>query len=103
MILGDSPLWERRSQNSVQIPLSSFNTDVVSFTYSDSYYAFAGTTLRGIPIPEAPHRAKLFVKDELSDIVKEFGLPPGYTDPDEQFDVYVEAQIWDDSPLAEYL
>jgi hypothetical protein len=103
MVLGDSPYWERAAQHRLRIPLSCFRSEIISFTFSDSFYAFSKTTLRGIPIPDAPHRATVFTKHDVERIVDDFGLPPGYADSEEPFDVYIEAQIWDDSPLEAYL
>jgi hypothetical protein len=49
----------------------------------------------------APHRRTVYQLDELDDALREHGWPPGYADPQEEFDVYVEAQVWDDAPLRE--
>jgi hypothetical protein len=103
MILGRSPYWEKVEPNVVVVPLSNFPPDVISFTYTDSYYTFSDATLRGRPIPPRPHRRTVYRLCELDDVVREFGMPPGYVNADEEFDVYIEAQIWDDQPLQEYL
>jgi hypothetical protein len=40
---------------------------------------------------------------ELDEVVREFGMPPGYANVNEEFDVYIEAQVWDDQPLQGFL
>jgi len=37
--------------------------------------------------------------DELPTVVAQFALPPGSTNPDELFDVDIEADIWDEHAL----
>lgn len=103
MILGRSTHWEILEPNVVTVPLAALKNDAVSFTYTDSFYTYSATTLRGIPIPAQPHRGKVYCLDELDELVAAFGLPPGYDDPDERFDLYIEAQIWDDAPLDRIL
>jgi hypothetical protein len=103
MILGRSPYWEKMEPNVVVVPLADFPPDIISFTYTDSFYAFSDATLRGRPIPLKPHRRTVYRLAELDYVVREFGMPPGYANPNEEFDVYIEAQIWDDQPLQEFL
>ena len=102
-VFGDSPHWERLSDNALRVPLSSFHPDIISFTFSDSFYTFSDTTLRGIPIPATPHRCTVYMKQELFRIIDELGLPRGYSNPDEEFELYIEAQVWDDSPLQHHM
>lgn len=103
MILGRSPYWEKMEPNVVVVPLAHFPSDIISFTYTDSFYTFSEATLRGRPIPLKPHRRTVYRLHELDEVVREFGMPPGYADVNEEFDVYIEAQIWDDQPLQESL
>jgi hypothetical protein len=103
MILGRSALWEEKEPNAVAVPLRVFSCDIISFTYSDSFYTFSDKTLHGTLIPSALHRGRVYRLDELTDAVREFGMPPGYTNPTEEFDAYIEAQIWDDRPLWRYV
>jgi hypothetical protein len=84
----------------VELPLSALPADLLSFTYCDSFYTFSATTLRGVAIPHAAHRSTLYRLEDLAAAVARFGLPAGYRDPEDQLDVYIEAQVWDDAVLA---
>ena len=102
LILGRSPHWEAIGCKSLSIPLAHFDPDVISLTYTDSVYTFSPITLRGIEIPDRPHRRTVYRVEELESIVARFGLPPGYTNPDELFDTYIEAQVWDEDCLIPF-
>ncbi len=102
LILGRSTHWEQQGARSLTIPLAHFDPDVVSITYTDSYYTFFPTTLRGIPIPVKPHRGMVYRLDDLGILVQEFGLPAGYSNPEEHFDVYIEAQVWDEDVVQPF-
>jgi hypothetical protein len=103
LVLGQSRHWEKMVANSVCIPLAEIGADVVSFTFTDSFYTYSERTLHGRVIPPAPHRRIVFTLHELEDAIHQFGMPRGYSDPSEEFDVYIEAQLWTDGPLRELL
>ena len=103
MILGRSPHWEELEPHVVVVPLTKFSSDKISFTYTDSFYTFSDSTLHGRSIPKTPHHRTVYRMGDIHDVVRQYGMPPGYTDPNEEFDVYIEAQIWDDVPLQNYL
>jgi len=81
----------------LRIPLAAFPVESVSFTYGDTFPALRyqdGKTYRG----------QVYTLAELPALVEEFGLPQvwnatGKLGPDR----YIEAQVWDDSPLRPYL
>jgi len=77
----------------LRISLSAFRSDVVSFTYGDTFPAMRFADGK-------PTRGKIYTLDELPSLVQEFGLPQvwnanGTGGPDR----YIEAQVWDDEPV----
>lgn len=102
-VLGRSHIWGKMEPKVLEIPRAECSAEWTSFTYTDSYYTFQTQTLRGIRIPAQPHRGQLYRLDELHRVIDEFGLPPGYADHTEEFDVYIEVQIWSDHPLQHIL
>ncbi len=79
----------------LEVPLARFDPRIVSFTYGDSFPAMRHNDGK-------PHRGQVFTRDELPSLVEQFGLPQQRvetTGPDR----YIEAQVWDDGPLGEWL
>jgi len=77
----------------VQIKLTSIPESCVSFTYGDSFPAMNvqdGKTYRG----------QVYAVSELEEVVKRYGLPQEWN-PDGSGgpERYIEAQVWDDTPL----
>jgi hypothetical protein len=105
MVLGTFSLWESPDFEAVRIPLGQFPSEVISFTYTDSFYAFESTSLRGKAIPPRPYHRQVFRSEELPSLIDESGLhaEKWKCDPQAEFDVYIEAQIWSDEPLKQYL
>ncbi len=85
-------------------PLREVATEVLSFTFTDSYFNFSERNLRGSAIPPRPYHGRVYQVDDLPALVDEFGLPGERWrhEPDRVFDVYIEAQIWDDASLAAF-
>jgi hypothetical protein len=104
-VLGAFSLWETDGSLKVQIPLSSVPDALLSFTLTDSFFNYRATNLRGVPIPGRPYHGELFTRRELSEAIREHGLPGDAwrTDPARLFDVYVEAQLWGDGPIEPFL
>lgn len=80
----------------LRIPLVRFDAATVSFTYGDIFPAMRYTDGK-------PYRRQIYTLAELPALVREFGLPQvwnadGANGPDR----YIEAQVWDDRPLAPY-
>jgi len=87
------------SARRVIVPLDALPSEIISFTYLDSMVCDAL-----LHNPEhAPENCKQFAelaclnqvyrREELSDLIREFGLPRG---------TYLEAQVWADDPLNPY-
>ncbi len=89
----------------LSIPLSLFDSDMISFTYPDSMPSF------NIPRTERgefylkPFHGKVFTKDEIIEVVKTYGLPGNKWKVEEawRYDRFIEAQIWDVRPIEKFL
>jgi hypothetical protein len=77
----------------------------MSFTYTDSWPTYVDLDLEGNRIPRKPQYGMLFRLEELDELFRKHGWPGDRwkSDPDWEHDLYVEAQIWSDEPLAAYL
>jgi hypothetical protein len=81
----------------LSIPISSFAPDVLSFTYGDTFPALRLQDGR-------PYRGQVYSLAELGALIEQYGLPQAWN-PDGQHgpERYIEAQVWDDTPLQPYL
>ncbi len=99
MILGASPWvlgWYEEGCE-VCIPLKSVSPQAISFTYGDSFPAMRFQDGK-------PYRGQVYTLSELPGILEQYGLPQEWN-PDGRFgpERYIEAQLWDDGPVKEYL
>lgn len=99
MILG-SCLWLMswyQSGCELRIPLAQFEPTQVSFTYGDSFPAMRYGDGK-------PYRRQVYTLAELPDVVACYGLPQEWNpDGAKGPDRYIEAQVWDDRPLREWV
>jgi hypothetical protein len=99
MILGTCPWlldWYRNGCE-MRIPLMQFDPEILSFTYGDTFPALCF-------VDGKPFRGQVYCLEELPELVHKFGMPQALN-PDGKIglDRYIEAQIWDDTPLLTYL
>jgi hypothetical protein len=99
MILGTCPwlkTWYVEGQE-LQIKLDCFPEICVSFTYGDSFPAMNYNDGK-------PYRGQVYTQNELTQVIERYGLPQVWN-PDGKGgpERYIEAQVWDDVPLKEYL
>ncbi len=98
MILGTSAWLKSWYQDGQElcIPLAEFSPTSVSFTYGDLFPAMRYQDGK-------PYRRQVYLMTELESLIQQFGLPQT-VNPDGHFgpDRYIEAQIWDDTPLLPY-
>ncbi len=81
----------------VHIPLRDFNPRCVSFTYGDTFPAMRYAD-------DKPYRRQVYTVSELDGLIALYGLPQVWNaDGTHGPDRYIEAQIWDDAPLREWL
>ena len=79
------------------IPLAKFEPEQVSFTYGDTFPAMRYADKK-------PYRRKVYTMKDLPALVKQFGLPQIWNADGQQGpDRYIEAQVWDDVVLREWL
>ena len=96
LILGACP-WVQSwyaDGRELRLPLATFDTTVVSFTYGDSFPAMRYQDGK-------PYRGQVYTLAELPGIVGQFGLPQvwnadGQLGPER----YIEAQVWGEIPVA---
>ncbi len=81
----------------LQIPLAYFPSEIVSFTYGDTFPAMRYQDGK-------PYRKQVYTLDEIPALIQEFGLPQEWN-PDGKLgpDRYIEAQIWSNIPLKSSL
>ncbi len=99
MTLGACP-WLKQwyvDGREVQIKLTAIPESCVSFTYGDSFPAMNYQDGK-------PYRGQVYTLSELEDVIKRYGLPQDWN-PDGSGgpERYIEAQVWDDAPLQEFL
>lgn len=104
-ILGESEIWAGIEPQSLRIPLHAIPSKWISFTATDSWSVYIDQDLDGNHIPRKPHYGMLYRSDELEGLFEIHGWPGDRwkTEPEWEHDIYVEAQIWSDEPLREYL
>lgn len=99
MIVGACPWLEQwyREGAALQIPLSAFRMEQISFTYGDSFPAMRYQDGK-------PYRGQVYTLPELPELIAEYGLPQEWNAAGQHGpERYIEAQIWDDEPLQTYL
>ena len=98
-ILGTCP-WLKAwyvEGRALRVPLTSVPARCVSFTYGDSFPAMNYNDGK-------PYRGQVYTLDELDEVIQKHGLPQVWN-PDGAGgpERYIEAQVWDDTPLKAYL
>ena len=90
--------WYRES-DFVKIPIAEFDVNTISFTYGDMFPTFSPRVCDG-----KEYRNKVYRYDEILELIKKYGLPQNWT-KDGQYgpERYIEAQIWSDHPIQQYL
>ncbi len=104
-VLGESEIWAKITKQSLRIPLSNIPSGQMSFTYTDSWPTYVDRDLEGKVIPRKRQYGMLFRLEELGALFREYGWPGDRwkTETEWEHDLYVEAQIWSDEPLAGYV
>ena len=89
----------------LKIPLSLFDSEMISFTYPDSMPSFnIPRTKRGKPYLK-PFHGQVFTLDEITEVVQTYGLPEDRWKVEElwRYDRFIEAQVWDVRPIEKFL
>lgn len=88
--------WYRDGRE-LNIPLEEFHPRLISFTYGDLF-----PTMRYDD--GKPYRGEVYTLAEIFQLINRHGLPQDWnSDGSRGPERYIEAQIWDDAPLARFL
>jgi hypothetical protein len=91
------------------LPIAGLPSIVTSFTYPDSFTATGLVADFGLPYEARPYHHRAFRIEELSEVIKRYGLPPDEPAPVYQgyqnriFEKYIEVQVWSDAPVEKFL
>jgi hypothetical protein len=81
----------------IRILLTHFKPGIVSFTYGDTFPAMRYQDGK-------PYRGQVYTLDELPELIHSYGLPQEWNaEGDHGPDRYIEAQIWADEPIKQFL
>ena len=96
---------DRSRPASIVMQLAEFSPTTVTFTYSDSMASFAIGTEAKHMADRREYHGRVFVLDEITDVVTRLGLPGDRwkTDYSLRYDKFVEVQVWDDEPIRRML
>lgn len=79
------------------IPLNHFDATQVSFTYGDTFPAMRYAD-------DKSYRRQVYTLADLPDLIAQYGLPQDWnSDGRNGPDRYIEAQLWSDKPLRQWL
>jgi len=90
----------------VVVPLSALPSEATSVTLPDSVTAMGLGVRFGLPDDSRPYHGRVFLLEELPELVAEYGLPSGEVDDfyegyeSRPFEKYIEVQLWSDEPIA---
>lgn len=89
----------------LKIPLSLFDSDMISFTYPDSMPSFNIPRVERGKSYLKPFHGQVFTKDEITEVVNTYGLPGDRWKVEEawRYDRFIEAQIWDVRPIERFI
>jgi hypothetical protein len=89
----------------IQVPLSLFGENDVSFTYPDSMVSLMLANQKNSEHYLPDYHGKLFILSEIYSIVESNGLPGESwgTNLPSSLPNYIEAQVWNQKPLLEYM
>lgn len=83
----------------VKIPIEEFDLDTLSFTYGDSHPTFSPQITDG-----KEYRKKLYLYDEIVEIIKKYGLPQDWNESGKFGpERYIEVHVWSDKTISRYM
>lgn len=86
----------------IRIELEKLPLEKVSFTFPDS---MATMVLEDDELYKMPYHGKVFTYSEILQVIKEYGFPKDEIAKTSKFHfpLYIEAQLWSDSPIINFL
>lgn len=104
--LGSSSWWAGFCDHEeIRIELKDIDPKTISFTYPDSFASLGMLARFGLKHEAKPYHGTVFTLDEITSVVREFGIPTGVSPSGykeyhkEELETYIEAQLWSDEPL----
>lgn len=78
------------------MPISDFDPEQISFTYSDSMLSYWLQTQTDKEYYHLEYHGQVFSLNELSQLIDQYGIPKRewQTQADRKYDLFIEAQIW---------
>jgi hypothetical protein len=82
----------------IQIPLTVFHAEQISFTYPDSMVSYWLQSQSDREYYQPEYHGRVFSLDEITEIIDRFGIPDReWQDRSERkYDLFIEAQVWSD-------
>jgi hypothetical protein len=103
MVIEHSPWLSTWFENStfIKIPIEDFDLRTVSFTYGDSHPVFSP---RKNKMDNKKYRNKLYTYHEIIGLIEKYDLPQKWNDDGTYGpERYIEAHIWCDETINEYI
>lgn len=98
MVVGHCPwllTWYLEPEH-VRVPLADFSAETISFTYGDLFPTFSSRVT-----DQREYRRQVYTLPEILELVQRYGLPQNWNDNGQHGpERYIEAQVWDDLPIA---
>jgi hypothetical protein len=97
----DGSIWIEDGYNgqsrSIQMPISDFNPDTVSFTYPDSMISYWLKSQTEQAFYRSEYHGRVFTLSEINLIIERVGIPDRewHTDESRKYDLFIEAQVWE--------
>jgi hypothetical protein len=82
--------------NKIEIPITDFEPNQVSFTYPDSMVSYWLQSQRERDYYRSAYHGQVFTLAEIQKIIDRFGIPERewQIDPHRKYDLFIEAQVW---------
>ena len=89
----------------IRIPASTIDEREISFTFPDSMLSVMMKQRGEAILPDSPYGGQALTLREMELLIEDNGLPVAGWEPDlpPHLNHYIEAQVWDDAVLQEYL
>lgn len=89
--------------NKIQLPVSVFSPEQISFTYPDSMISYWLRSQTDKVFYHSEYHGQVFLLNEIFKIIDKFGTPSEEwrTEETRKYDLFIEAQVWDVCPFQE--